>query len=288
MLEPALIYTVNGRFAAAEKMIEEVNVECLSLSRTEALCGYPFDFTAAGTEDQDERALHAHRENLSREARNKMPVSELPDEEHHEQIVLYLRSQSAAFYDLQQIVRLIAMFREWRAKEQEVIECVYKTNPSFPTPLLTPDSNRTQPKVNTKPIKELLENITAVFDSLLPSLGLSYDPTFPDSVNLYRAYVPELVLAYLSVLQTASFLLHRETAIKAMEIANLVADPENEWLQALFLKTGRMSELVDALAQVSKAMLSLNEFDAKKKETKKRGSKGETLRVWDLNANSRV
>ena len=50
MLEPALIYTVNGRFAAAEKMIEEVNVECLSLSRTEALCGYPFDFTAAGTE----------------------------------------------------------------------------------------------------------------------------------------------------------------------------------------------------------------------------------------------
>ena len=89
-------------------MIEEVNVECLSLSRTEALCGYPFDFTAPGTEDQDERALHAHRENLSREARNKMPVSELPDEERHEEIVLYLRHQSAAFYDLQQIVRLIA------------------------------------------------------------------------------------------------------------------------------------------------------------------------------------
>ena len=271
-------------------MIEEVNVECLSLSRTEALCGYPFDFTAPGTEDQDERALHAHRENLSREARNKMPVSELPDEERHEEIVLYLRHQSAAFYDLQQIVRLIAMFREWRAKEQEVIECVYQTNPSFPTPTpsLTPDSNRAQPKVNTKPIKELLENITAVFDSLLPSLGLSYDPALPDTANLYRAYVPELVLAYLSVLQTASFLLHRETAIKAMEIANLVADPENEWLQSLFLKTGRMSELVGALAQVSKAMLSLNEFDAKKKETKKRGSKGETLRVWDLGANSRV
>lgn len=73
-----------------------------------------------------------------------------------------------------------------------------------------------------------------------------------------------------------------------MEIATLVADPNSEWLQDLFLKTGRMSELVDTLAQVSKAMLHLNEHDGKRKETKKRGGKGETLRIWDLNANTRV
>ncbi len=48
-----------------------------------------------------------------------------------------------------------------------------------------------------------------------------------------------------------------------------------------------MSELVNVLAQVSKAMLKLNEAVAKK-ETKRRGSKGETLRIWDLNANQRV
>lgn len=73
-----------------------------------------------------------------------------------------------------------------------------------------------------------------------------------------------------------------------MEIANLVADPDNEWLQDLFLKTGRMSELVQTLAKVSQAMLNLNDYDGKKKETKKRGSKGETLRIWDLNANNRI
>jgi nuclear pore complex protein Nup107 len=95
------------------------------------------------------------------------------------------------------------------------------------------------------------------------------------------------------VLQTAAFFLQRDSAVssavKAMEIANLVADQENEWLQTLFLESGRMSELVDALASVSKAMLRLNEHDPKKKSVvKKRGSKGETLRIWDLNAKDRV
>src|SRR5690242_4672503 len=104
-----LTETVNGRIAAAERMIEEVNVEYLSLSRTEALCGYPFDFNAPGAEVQDEKTLHAHRETLSREARARLPVSQLPDAEQHTQIVEYLRLRSAPYYDLQQIVRIIAL-----------------------------------------------------------------------------------------------------------------------------------------------------------------------------------
>lgn len=116
---------MNGRLAAAEKMIEEINVESLSLSRTEALCGYPFDFNADGAEEQDERALHAHRETLSREARSRLPVARLPDAEQHEQIVYRLRERSAPYYDLQQLVRLIAVFREWRVEEQKLIEWVF-------------------------------------------------------------------------------------------------------------------------------------------------------------------
>jgi nuclear pore complex protein Nup107 len=125
-LTHVLTKTVNGRLAAAERMIEEVNVESLSLSRTEALCGYPFDFNEPGAEVQDERALHAHRETLSREARSRLPVSRLPDAEQHEQIVEHLRACSAPYYDLQQIVRIIAMFRDWRAKEQELVQYVHQ------------------------------------------------------------------------------------------------------------------------------------------------------------------
>lgn len=99
-------------------MIEDLSVETLSLSRTEALCGYPFDFTTVGAERQDERALHAHRETLSREARSRLPISELPDAEQHEEIVQELRARSAEYYDLQQIVRIIEKFREWRDEEE--------------------------------------------------------------------------------------------------------------------------------------------------------------------------
>jgi nuclear pore complex protein Nup107 len=49
-----------------------------------------------------------------------------------------------------------------------------------------------------------------------------------------------------------------------------------------------MGELVNALAQVSKTMLRLSEFEPKKSGVKKRGSKGETLRIWDLTARERV
>ena len=107
-------------------MINEVNIESLSLSRTEALCGYPFDFNADNAEEQDERMLHAHRETISREARSRLPVSQLPDAEQHAKIVYRLRERSAPFYDLQQIVRIITMFRDWRVEEQKLIECVYR------------------------------------------------------------------------------------------------------------------------------------------------------------------
>jgi nuclear pore complex protein Nup107 len=145
-------------------------------------------------------------------------------------------------------------------------------------------------------IKDVLDSIELVFTSLISAISAAThaksEGESPQSWNVKCAYIPEIVLAYLSVLQTAAFFLQRDSAVssavKAMEIANLVADEENEWLQKVFLKTGRMSQLVDALAMVSKAMLRLNEHEPKKSATKKRGSKGETLRIWDLNAKDRV
>lgn len=101
---------------------------------------------------------------------------------------------------------------------------------------------------------------------------------------LRKAYLPEIIIAYMSVAQAASYFIHRDSAVKAMDLATMVADQDKEWLQRLFIETGRMKELVDTLALVSRAMLSLGDLgDSKKLPTKKRGSRGETLRVWDLN-----
>lgn len=115
--------TVNGRLAAAEKVVTDLNVESLSLSRTEALCGYPFDFEQAGAEEQDEEQLHAFRESITGTARSALPpLSTLPDAEGHQEIVLRLREHSAVYLNLQQIVRLLVLFREWREEEDKLIK----------------------------------------------------------------------------------------------------------------------------------------------------------------------
>jgi nuclear pore complex protein Nup107 len=97
------------------------------------------------------------------------------------------------------------------------------------------------------------------------------------------AYIPELVLAWISVVQACAFFVNRETATKAMDIVTLVADEDTKWVRVMFQTHGRLKELVDALAVVGRAMLVLGEHEGKSKGAKKRGWKGESLRIWDVN-----
>jgi nuclear pore complex protein Nup107 len=146
-------------------------------------------------------------------------------------------------------------------------------------PKQKPDTHRT---------KQIYDSISAIFDALIPAISANAaaDQHYltGETWNLMKAYIPDMILAYLSVLQSASWFLNKEPAVKAMEVAVLVADGDNEWVQKCLLETGRMSEVVDCLAQVSRAMLKLGAGSSKDAMAKKRGGKGETLRLWDLGA----
>ncbi|KAF2032608.1 hypothetical protein EK21DRAFT_98738 [Setomelanomma holmii] len=286
-----IIFLLNGRLGAAEKVVNDLSVESLSLSRTEALCGYPFDFTQPGSEEQDESLLHEHRKNLSAHAlRAAIAFDSLPNAEKHAAIVQRLREKSAGYYDLQQIVRILVLFREWRHEEDLIVQ--FRSDQSHQS-----QDGAARKKADMSHIKDLLETIEAVFTGLIAGITTAIQTTpevelHKDTWRLKLAYIPEIVLAYLSILQTAAFFVKRDSAVssavKAMEIANLVADEENEWLQRVFLETGRMTELVDALAMVSKAMLRLGEGEKGKSKSGKRGGKGEVLRIWDLGAGTRT
>jgi nuclear pore complex protein Nup107 len=140
--------------------------------------------------------------------------------------------------------------------------------------------NDTAQPVSTKRVKELFSIIEATFTSIIDPLERMVENNW----DIYRTYYPDIVLAYLSVLLSGSFFIHRDSATKAMDLATVVADKERGWLQKAFLETGRMSELVEAFAIVSRAMLKLGEHDlSKSKPAKKRGNRGETLRIWDVN-----
>lgn len=102
-----------------------LTVESLSLSRTEAFCGYPFDFMQPDAYEQDETALYDHRKTLTGlTLKNAIPHDQLPDAEQHAQIVEELRVSSAQYFELQQIVRLLVLFRKWREAEAGVLACV--------------------------------------------------------------------------------------------------------------------------------------------------------------------
>lgn len=94
-----------------------------------------------------------------------------------------------------------------------------------------------------------------------------------------EAYLPELVLAYNSALHSAAHLISRDHLLQSLDLATNVA--ENEELIRCFAATSRMGELVDAFALSSKTLLRLNE-QAGKGAKKRRGRRGETLGIWDI------
>ena len=95
-------------------------------------------------------------------------------------------------------------------------------------------------------------------------------------------YLPEIVLAYHSALVCGGFVHSRNRELEALEVANQVANsPE---LSRCFQATGRMRELVTALALGSRALLRLNEGkDMSKKKGKTMSRKGErVLSIWNI------
>lgn len=261
---------MHGRLGAAIQIIDEMSVETLSQTKTQAYCGYSFDFTVPGSEQQDESQItqSAHK-TLSSSGRALLRPSDIPTASEHADFVYTLRDHSAVYFELQQLVRLLMLFGEWREEEENLIK----------------QRNLGNAKINLKKIKDLFETIVSTLEPLLDSFLDSLDNSpDADAWALKKIYIPEIVLTYISIVQAAAYFTNRDLATKAMEIAVLVADEERDWVQRVFLETGRMTELVGALAEVSKAMLRLNEHETKGKVgSKKRGHRGETLKIWDLN-----
>ena len=141
-------------------------------------------------------------------------------------------------------------------------------------------------KINTKRIREIFHYIESTIEVLCESFIEQIDNTpNSDAMRVKHIYIPEIIIAYISVVQSMAVFTSREITTKTMDIATVIADSERVWLQNVFMETGRMGELVDMLALTSKAMLTMVEDGGKSRRDggKKRGSKGETNRIWDLN-----
>lgn len=101
---------------------------------------------------------------------------------------------------------------------------------------------------------------------------------------LREAYLPETLLAYIVSLQFAGNVLTRHFLVECMELSALIA-VEGSDLLSVFIETGRMQELVDALAMASKTLLlvtSARQAPGSRSTSKKMRLKGYTQSLWNV------
>jgi nuclear pore complex protein Nup107 len=113
------------------------------------------------------------------------------------------------------------------------------------------------------------------------STDLKADDEAADLVKIRNWYLPEVVLAYNTVLCAGAHMISREHLLRSMELANDVAN-DKTGLAECFIEAGRMRELVLAFAQSSETMLKLNEMNQGKRERKNKA--GKNLDIWEIKA----
>lgn len=105
-----------------------------------------------------------------------------------------------------------------------------------------------------------------------------------DEVAMLReAYLPETILAYISILKFAGYALTRQFLLECMELSTLIAAEDSDLLEP-FEKSGRVRELVDAFASASKSLLTStsSKKSASKSGTKKLKAKGWKTQIWNI------
>jgi nuclear pore complex protein Nup107 len=105
----------------------------------------------------------------------------------------------------------------------------------------------------------------------------------PEFKMLREAYLPEIILAYDSILHFSGIVLSRDNFLECMELSTIIAAEDSD-LAEMFVKKGRMKELVEAFADNSRALLQANTSGKSRTGTtsKKLRNLGWTRELWDI------
>lgn len=104
----------------------------------------------------------------------------------------------------------------------------------------------------------------------------------PDCIALRAAYLPEVILAYDSILSAAGLYITRDNFLESMELATLVA-AEGSDLAELFVRTRRMADLAGAFAGDALALLySTAPGKSRAKPGRRARERGWRREVWEI------
>lgn len=116
-------------------------------------------------------------------------------------------------------------------------------------------------------------------------LGAALAKYYPDEEaaefeQIRIACLPEVVLAYNTILNYGGFVISREFLLKSMDLAAMVtAEASN--LASCFMSAGRMPELVNSLALSGRNMIQADEKGSRVGKSRKKLD-GEALDLWNV------
>jgi len=212
------------------------------------------------------------------------PSATTASQQHHDRFVAAFKLQSRLYHEMTQLADTLDAINEWQVVEYAIRET---------------GSTEFMPR-NFK--QQVLDKFSAVkyhVGQLLSSDFLTRVQNEEDAKQfeaIRAAYLPEIMVAYNSIIYVAGSFTDRERLLQSLELANTIAEERNKGVQDLFVKTGRMGELVRGLALTSRCLVRLNQRDmleatqgGKKKAGRKSGGskrgrswRGETVDIWDV------
>jgi nuclear pore complex protein Nup107 len=134
--------------------------------------------------------------------------------------------------------------------------------------------------------RDLREELVKVEATVFPCLQQNFlieafDEQELDHLQVIRNhYLPEIVLGFNSVLFFAGYAISRTHLAESMNLANIVA--ETPGLTQAFVASGRMKDLVQALAMNSRSLLKANEQGDGKTKRKSAKEKTKGLHLWNV------
>ncbi|GAP93489.2 putative nuclear pore complex protein nup107 protein [Rosellinia necatrix] len=103
-----------------------------------------------------------------------------------------------------------------------------------------------------------------------------------DFTYLRDAYLPEMIIGYVSVLHFAGTSLSRDNLLECMELASIIARKDAD-VAAVLMKAGRMKEIVEGFANCSKALaISGNDKKGLGGSSKKLREMGWSRELWTV------
>ena len=118
--------------------------------------------------------------------------------------------------------------------------------------------------------------------TIFPKLTPQVDAEANDFKRIRLACLPEILIAYNSILNFSSHFAGRDILKTSMDLAVLIAGDDSD-LAACLVESERMPELMDSIAVVAKSMIVA---DAKKPSRARKD--GRTLGLWSLEPEERL